>query len=346
MRKQFLLFLLFVSILASCARNSELSSWSQIQDDSCLFFIKDPSDTRELWFWCEGQEPKVFLEGFDGIQDYTVAGDESAFYFIQRANGTSAAVWISESQKAAPQRLMDCNNPLCAEISINTTSGILAFSDFEDEPRLKLFDLELREMKNLLFNATDLEFSPDGKYLGFFDRNTNQLVILNVLSGEVITVDSQEGLTGGWSSDSQQFLYGAMTFQGETPGVNVFSLNIQNGLSELLNADTGNFIEYYQPRFFKSTEHFIAAVRDPSLGFNKQLWVVNREGNLVTQITSDFLFDHSAFQLDSKQTRILFQRFSPGTPNSQPEIWMIDLKSDELKLVARNATNPRWVMSN
>jgi hypothetical protein len=345
MRKLFLIFVL-ASIFASCAKNSGLTPWSQIQDDNCLFYIQDPSGARELWFWCEGQEPNVFLKGFDGIQDYTAAGGASAIYFIQRTNSTSASVWVSDNPKKTPQRLMDCSNSLCADIAINTTSGILAFSDFEDEPRLKLFDLELREMKNLLFNATDLEFSPDGKYLGFFDRNTNQLVILNVLSGEVITVDSQEGLTGGWSSDSQQFLYGAMTFQDETPGVNVFSLNIQNGLSELLNADTGNFIEYYQPRFFKSTENLIAAVRDPSIGFNKQLWVVNREGNLVTQITSDFLFDHSAFQLDRKQARILFQRFSSGTPNSQPEIWMIDLESNELMLVARNATNPQWVFSN
>jgi hypothetical protein len=345
MRKLLLLFLL-AGFLASCTGNSEPSQWSQIQDDSCLFFIQDPSGARELWFWCEGQEPKVFLEGFVGIQDYTVAGDASAIYFIQKTDGTSAAVWISDNHKKAPQRLTECSNSLCGDIAISNTSGILAFSDFENEPRLILFDLENRQMKEYLYNATDLEFSPDGKYLGFFNRNTNQLVILNVLSEEVITVVSQEGLTGGWSNDSQQFLYGAMTFQDETPGVNVFSLNIQNGLSELLNPDTGNLIEYYQPRFFKSTENFIAAVRDPSLGFNKQLWLGNREGDLVTQITSDFTFDHSAFQLDSKHSRILFQRFSPGTPNSQPEIWMIDLESNELKFVARNATNPQWVSSN
>lgn len=345
MRKSFL-FILIVCFFVSCTGYSESSPWSQIQDVSCIFFIQDPSGTREIWLWCEGQEPKPFLEGTGGIQDYVAAGEESAIYFIQRKDSGSADLWISGNQKANPQLLVSCSSPLCGDLAYSMSSRILAFSDYEDEPRLKLFDLEHRQIKDYPFNATELEFSPDGKSLGFFDRKKSQLVILNILNDEIIAVDSQEGLTGGWSSDSQQMLYGEMTFQEETTGVNVFSLNIQNGQSELLNADTAQLIEFYQPRFFGSDEYFIAAVRDPGYGFNKQLGVFNLEGDLVTQITSDYTFDHSAFQVNSGQSRILFQRFSPGTPNSQPEIWMIDLERNELMRVARNATNPQWASPN
>lgn len=345
MRRSFL-FLLVASFLVSCIGFFGYSPWSQIQDDSCIFLIQDPSETRELWFWCEGQEPKLFLEGFGGIQDYTVAGDGSAIFYSRTNNTGSADLWMSENQTVTPTRLMSCSSPLCGDLAFSTVSNILALSDFEIEPRLKLFYLESRQIEDYLYNATDLEFSPDGKHLVFFDRSMGQLVVLNILNGKIITVDSQEGLIGGWSSDSQKILYGAMTFRDEIPGVNVFSLNIQNGQSEMIGGGAATLIEFYQPRFFRSSEFFIAAVRDPSIGFNKQLWVFDRKGDLVTQITSDYTFDHSAFQLNGSQSKILFQRFSPGTPNSQPEVWMVDLEGNKLMLVAKNATNPQWVYSN
>jgi dipeptidyl aminopeptidase/acylaminoacyl peptidase len=345
MRRSFLI-LLVSGLLVSCTGFSEPASWSQVQDDSCVFFIQDPSGARELWYWCEGQAPGLFMEGMRDIQDYTAAGDGNAIYYIQMNKTGSADLWISENLKANPQLLLSCSGPLCASLAYSMTSRILAFSDFEDEPRLKLFDLDRRQINEYAFNATDLEFSPDGKFLSFFDRKTNQLVVLNITNEEIITVDSQEGLTGGWSDDSQQILYGAMTFRDETPGVIVYSLNLLNGQSEILGGETANLLEYYQPKFFRSSDHFIAAIRDPNFGFNKQLWVFNREGDLVTQITLDYASDHSAFQVNSKLSRILFQRFSPGTQNSQPEVWMVDLEGNELMLVTRNATNPQWVFSN
>ncbi|MBM3137689.1 MAG: hypothetical protein FJZ98_05830 [Chloroflexi bacterium] len=345
MRKPIFLFLISI-LISSCIGPSENPIWSQIQEDGCIFFIQDPSGTRELWFWCEGQQPQPFLEGFSGIHDYIAAGDTKAIYFIWENNEHDMELWISDSQMKIPKRLLKCSSFQCYDLAYSAALKTLAFSDFDDEPRLRLFSLKHGEIKDFLFNATALEFSPDAKYLSFFDRNRDQLVILDLSSGEIIAVDSQEGLIGGWSNDSQHLLYGAMTFNDEIPGVNVFSLNIQNGQSENLSGVMGSSIEFYQPGLLKTSEHFIAAIRNPSSGFNKQLWIFNREGELVTQITSDYSFDHSAYQVNSEQTLILFQRFSPGIPNSQPEVWVSDLDGKNLKLIALNATNPQWVSSN
>lgn len=339
-------FLIVASLLASCVGFFGFSPWSQIQDESCVFFIQDPLTSRELWFWCEGQDPKVFLEGFRDITNYAVAGDGRAIYFIQTNNSGGADLWTIENQKATPQRLMGCTSPLCGDLAINATANILAFSDFEDEPALKLLDLENSKIEIFSYHANDLEFSPDGKYLGFFDRNKSQLVVLDILNGKTIAVDSQEGLTGGWSSDSQQILYGAVTFQEEIPGINVIILTVSNGQTEWLGSEISTSLEFYQPQFFQSAEFFIAAVRDRSFGLNRQLWVYNRNGEPEHQITSDYNYDNSAFHVNRKQAQILFQRFTPNTPNSQPEIWMVDLESNELELIARNATNPQWVYFN
>jgi dipeptidyl aminopeptidase/acylaminoacyl peptidase len=342
-----LLFLLIIgSFLSSCTGFSEISAWSQIQDDGCVFFIQDPSGTRELWYWCEGEESKPFFEGIEGIQDYSVAGYENAIYFIQMNSDGGADLWISKNRDLSPRRLKECSSSQCNEIAYSSASKVLAFSDFENEPRLKLFDLERGKTHAYPYHATDLEFSPDGKYLGFFDRGSSRLVVLSISGEEILTVDSQEGLTGGWSSDSQKILYGGMTFQDEIPGVNIFSLNVNSGQSEIISDGTTDLMEIYKPKFFQPSELFIAAVRIPSYGFNRQLWVFNQEGVLVTQVTADYTFDHSVFQVNSKQSRIVFQRFSPGTPNSQPEIWIADIDGSNLSLVARNATNPQWASSN
>jgi len=341
-----LFLLLLAGFLTSCSGYPEASPWSQIQDDDCVFFIQDPSGTRELWFWCEGQESKPFLEGIGGIQDFTLAGNDLTVYFIRSNDIEGADLWVSNNLERSPIRLVDCKSLQCSEIAYNSALNVLAFSDFESKPELKLYDLENGQMNEYDYHAAYLEFSPDGKHLSFFDRISGQLVILNISGVEILRIDSQEGLTGGWSSDSQQILFGAMTFQDEIPGVNVFSLNIQNGQSEIIHDGDSSLMEIYQPQFLQSPNQLIASVRIPRFGFNRQLWLFNEAGDLVTRITDDYTFDHSAFRVNHNQSRVVFQRFSPGAPNSQPEVWMADLDGNNLLLLARNATNPQWVSIN
>ena len=342
MKKVFLILLLSLSI-GSCSNLSAINPLAQINQDDCVLFIHDPSEKREIWFSCDGRDSQILVAGIQNVQDFAAADNANEIYFTLPNDNGGTDIWFISKQKNEPSLLVDCGNSTCGDLTYNSESNRLAYTESGNNSILDLLDLVNDSTKSYPYSASDLAFSPNGNYLSFFDSSREKLVALDLSTDNHFEEDSQEGLIGGWSSDSRLFLYGATDYWGGIPGTNMFVLNLNTGNSEMIIDGSKNLVEYYRPLFYQPADSIITAVRERSSGFTRQLWLINSDGNPETQITSDFTYDNSSAQLNTGQTKLVFQRYNINRSDSQPEVWIYDFSSGELIKVAENAAHPQWI---
>ena len=343
MEKTLYHFALAIGItLASCVVPISQDAGFQKIQSGCLLFIHDPSERRELWSWCEGEKPQTFLKDVFGIQDYTISADGSELFYSQSNNLRGTDIWRLVVKTKRREKIHTCHEFSCTELNYNSTTGDLAFVEVGQPPSLILLNPQTREMKALPFYAVDLSFSPNGQFLVFWDKNANQIIILDVDGSLVWRADSQEGLIGEWAKDSSYILFSSNNYWGGIPGMNIYSLEMNSGNVELILDSANQQIEYYNPTFFQSNEYMLTAVRGSDIGYARQLWLLNLNGDVKRQITKDYNYDHSAFRLNGDDSKLIYQRFALNQADSQTELWVYDFQSDDFYMIAKNASNPRW----
>ena len=124
--------------------------------------------------------------------------------------------------------------------------------------------------------------------------------------------------------------------------MNIYSLEMNSGNVELILDSANQQIEYYNPTFFQSNEYMLTAVRGSDIGYARQLWLLNLNGDVKRQITKDYNYDHSAFRLNGDDSKLIYQRFALNQADSETELWVYDFQSDDFYMVAKNASDPRW----
>lgn len=79
-----------------------------------------------------------------------------------------------------------------------------------------------------------------------------------------------------------------------------------------------------------------------------QLYQMNVESRETTRLLYDENYSHHYFEWDKRGDYLLVQRLAVGvsnniSPDSLPEIWVMDYNSHELSRIAEGAYHPRWV---
>lgn len=330
-------------LLASCMGSSGKIPIDSSGEGECVLYIHDPAGDQTLMAWCENNDPRPFIDKEKGIEDFVVSSTGSQIFYSQKNQAGGSTIRIANRQGRKKRMVIDCGQSNCSELDYNSTANLLGFVEFGITPMVKIYHLENNSIFSYPFLAADLKFSPDGKALSFFDVNGSRIVILEIESGRILTEESQNGFNGGWSNDSQQLLLGKTNFWGGIPGVDVFLFSVNDGELELVLASGEQDIEYYQPEFYMSSDLFLAAVRNRSAGFTKQLWLINADGSIEKEITRDYRYEHSAFQTNEDYSKLAFQRYPIGVSDGNPEVLIYDFSTGSIFLVAENAAKPQWL---
>jgi len=309
----------------------------------CLVFIGDGGERSEIWQRCKGQEPRQVTRTGGIIEDISVPRTGDWIFFTLTNNSSGNEIWRVKPDGSKTERIFTCSEYVCSNLDFNPLAGILVFLQESDMPQIKMLDLKTGSINVLDGSASELKFSPDGKYLSFLDNLSDQLVIIDLGSMKKIINQSGSGLVGEWARDSKSILFGELDYWGGIPGVKVNELDILSGEVRLLLNDQNMILELYQPMYTRDNGVYLVSVRQRNTGPSEQLWLLKEEGGEIKKITNDPLYHYSSPKWNSDYSELVFQRYPINKTETSPQVVIWDRNSDTFEVIAENAVKPFWL---
>lgn len=344
--------LLVCGLLAACAKPAI------IREPEILYLA--PSEAPELWrVTANNGRPVSLTETGGRVFDYAVSKDGEWIAYSAQNEVGGMDLWETNRDGNSLRQLLPCGADWCINPEYAPDGSRLVYSRRQASglpgaqpgaPRLWLLDRETLETGALYddpnMGGFEPSWSPDGRYLAFFDGLSQGLRLYDFETRKDILIDSEMGMTGTWAPDGQRILYNQYEITSEQPSVSIYELNVQNGESrKILGGDTEPS-DYSIPAYAPDGKMLALALRPFSGNPGKQLWLVpieNGQPGTPRQITFDPVYNHAGYHWPPDGTMLVFQRLKLGSSRSLPEIAVWDMHSEETRVVASDAFQPRWL---
>jgi len=131
-------------------------------------------------------------------------------------------------------------------------------------------------------------------------------------------------------------------YWGEIADIEIFEANVGTGsLTKLFDGQELS-INYFQPTYFNN-ENLAVLVRIGFNGNSKQIWVIDKDGEKIFELTNYHQYNHSALSWDSAEEKLAFQRYLLTSSDSLPEVWIWENQNNQFQLIAKNAARAIWI---
>ena len=327
------------------------------------------SKTPNLWIVdpADPTHPTQITHSPTGIEDFGVSPDGQQIAFTENNNNNpqTSDLKLIDLESGALEQLTNCVNSQCSAPVWRPDGKMIAYQRIEDDPqfgdsppRIWILDLSSTPATTRpLFQQTQIlgyqaQWSADGSRLAFVDRSSVAIDIYDTKTDKLVQVNSTAGITGALSPDGKQLIYPDLVADQSGSGAMLNKLR-------LFTIDTGDFVSLSddaaptddQRAQWSPDGKQVAIAREDgnSRVGGLQVMLVDLATNKTRALTDDPRYSNLGFWWDPTGAALVLQRFPALDANLQPdsnalpEIWTLDLNSDQPIKVADNGFLPRWV---
>ncbi|MBX3005667.1 MAG: Ig-like domain-containing protein [Anaerolineales bacterium] len=290
----------------------------------------------------------------DGVFDFTVTPDGEQLIFSVVNDQAGIDLWIVGRGGGDARRLLDCGADRCFapdvapndQIAYNRVLAPLSPAEPYGPPRIWL--LNLRSGENLRLHADTQKigygphWSPDGRWLAYYDGVAGRIVILNSSSGEELALPSQAGEVGSWAPEAEYMLFADMRRAGEQVRSQIFRASLA----------TQDILPFFDPQ--PEDAEFSGPVVSPDGQWvamkmraqnltAEQLWVLPPDGSFAMVAVEEAGYLYSRYQWGSDSQALLYHRLQLGRADSQPSVWLWERATSSQRLLVTEASQPLWL---
>jgi len=309
----------------------------------CLAYIGDVTNKPEIWRYC-GHERIPLTQTEGEVVDFAVSRSGNWLVYAAKNEKGGTDIWKMDREGKERKKVYGCGEFICDNLAIDCFGEKIALFKKVSDSELILFLMS--ENQEILIERgiiSNVDFSPNGQYLRYFENNKNKLRILD-LSHLILTqsIESDSDVIGSWRNDRSSFLFGRRNYRGGIADIEIFETDVgSESLTKLFGGQELS-TNYFQPTYF-DRENLVVLVRTGFSGNSKQIWVVNKEGEKVFELTNDYQYDHSAISWNSVEEKLAFQRYLLTRSDSQPEVWVWEKRDNHIQLIAENGAHAIWI---
>lgn len=331
--------------------------WSFSVRPPYVVYLAPAFGPHELWRRAAGEPlgPPERLTDTDGqLIDYSVAPDGGALVFTRFNEAGGADLWLLPDGQPA-LRLVDCGGDRCSGPAYSPAGLWIAYSREEraadgsgrpGPPRIWTVAAAGGATAPLFQDSQVLGFSPtwspDGARLAFFDGNLGGIRVVALEGGAEEVLPTQMGLVGSWSPDSRSMLFPVMNLGGPQPTVELHVADLSaRAIRRVLGPDSG-WGDFNVPAWSPDGQWILIGLQTPGGGPARQAWIMRPDGSQARPLLDDPAFSYGGMQWEPAGGRMAFQRFRLNAPEARPEVFVLDLASGDLRLIAEDAWMPGW----
>jgi Tol biopolymer transport system component len=330
-------------------------SWQVSVRPADILYLS-PTDRPELWrISTDGQQPTQLTQTDGSIFDYHVSPDGSRIIYSVINEQKGIDIWQLDFLAGSAQVLLPCGADWCSSPTFSPDGTKIAYSRrrsgaFPGEgpgvPRIWLLDLQARSTDALYVDPNiggfDPVWSPDGRYIAFFDGLSQGVRVLDMLVRTDFLLPSQMGASGQWSPDSQRLLFTNFESSGDSPFVAVYEVDVQTQQIRRVLGEDFDQVDYSVPVWQPDGQMLAVALRLFTGSPSKQLWLLDLEGQQRQSITDNQMFTHASYHWNPGGNLLVFQRLELGKAHTLPQIALWDRQTGQTLLLAENAFQPHW----
>jgi len=225
-------------------------------------------------------------------------------------------------------------------------SGLTA-SLVEGIGKIYIIDVENGSI-NLLFNNPGLYgslavFSPDGSMVSFYDFGEQAIRLVNLEDGSSSIIPSRVAGRGSWSPDGSTLIVADWDGEGTIPISTLFRLDLQTRSVSRFFDDSFEVLGVSLPMWSPDGELVVCGIQTQSRQEGKQLWLFDRNGKPILQITNDSQMNYSSYQWSPDGQRVVFQQINLSQSNDSPKILIWHRADQRIETLFENGAFPQWM---
>ncbi len=348
------LIILAAILLLIIRQSKNDSDNSPTQIDGIAYLTPANEYTRTLVITDPKTGKTTPLVSAEGLEEYAISADGMLIAYTVFEEGGQGDIWLVDRRDKIPHPITDCVDSFCHAPAWNPDGSQIAYerTDRTESGRdSRVWIVSLSDLStHLLFDDPQIlgqapSWSPDGSRIAVFDPSLPGIRVHEQGQDDVILPTLQD-VSGHFSPDGTRLVYPVLTngALGSEFYTHLLLYDFTSGTTTNLSGEDAPIDDGEASWSPDGTRLIVARRYLDSARFQrgKDLYLLDPASGDVQALVTDRGTNHAIPRWDKSGRRIIFQRFSLADPEAGPEIWLLDLDTGELSLVAENAFLPAW----
>lgn len=347
-------------------------SWAfSVAQPQVLYLAPPEGSTRLVTHPLERSFGQPLLEPDRTITDYDVAADSTALVYLERGAGGGASLQLQDLATGERVHVYACQPDVrCGQVALSPDARWVAV----EVERTAETGTGVRQTtaRSVLVLPTDADGEPtllgreggEARFpswaaqnrLGYYDAASASVVLVEASSDagwrQTASVPHPLGERWAWSPDGRFIVFPEVElFDEPTPeGVEFYShlyrVEVDTGLRTDLSGGPGDLVEDAAPAYSPDGLWIAFArkfLRPDEWTPGRQLWLMRADGTQARPLTDDPNYNHAGIVWDQSGSRLAYVRFLQVELDSPPEVWWMDLETEEQSMLVEGGYAPRWM---
>ena len=320
-----------------------------------------PVEAPDVWRSSVGDGERHQLTSTGGqVFDFAVSPTGERLTYSAAAPQGGLDLWETSREGGQPRLLLACGADRCAQPAYAPRDNRLVYIRSQASgiglyrpPAVWVLDLDSLETRLLVAErdvaASDLLWSPDGKFLAFYDQNAwvegaaapGAIRVVDAHSGQGVLLLSG-GAPGSWSPDSQTLWFASANLSDKTVVTDLRVVSREgHGEARPVGWENLSFQRFGRPVWSPDGRWVTFTANEADSSVASRLWRFSPDGKDRQVLAQEPFYTYGRYRWDPGSAMLTFQRLEHGLANSHPEV--VVWRDGEIIPIAPDAALPAWI---
>ncbi len=288
-----------------------------------------------------------------GIWDFALSPDGTVIVYAAAAANEQKDLWLIRPDGSDRRRLLDCEENSDCTAAVWSPDGKRLIYERRDlvmgasslvPARLWWYDLVsgqtapvFQEKERVGHSAS---WSADGRWLSYISPLKEGLQIYDIETGDDYVIPGEVQDAAAWSPTEPVLIVTKARVSSNGYGAGLLRADMRSGSYTELNgeSDASDTSPAWSP-----DGQWVAFRRSTLTGPGGQLWLMRADGSESRPLTGDPQYENASPAWSSDGRLIVYQRFSLDEVYTAPEIWLLNLETNENRQVIKPGAWPVYL---